>query len=525
MPHRIAALVSLVLAAGCAGAGISASDSSGGAPDLGVPADDLSAAAPDLARSGPPGPDLAVVPDLRPLKDAGEPCAADDECTSGLCRPLGADGGKICVVGCTAHADCVKLPGSYCAPSSVGSPSGYCMPNSPMHCATCSADADCGPLTDRCLKGEGDVALACHIDCALSGAGACPPDYQCSDVADGTKMRRLCLPKSKLCLDALGGYCDRGSLPQACVRANLSGTCSGQRQCLAGKRYDKCGAAAPQYKMSCADMDPAGCMLAYAPGVANDKDNCGTCGHKCAMGEDCCGGACKSLATTDNCGTCGKACGMAQGCCTGACTALDTVQNCGACGNACPGVGLGTSDVSCADPGGKQCGMTCRGENYDVDADMANGCEKGHPVPPGHTEATPADRGHKDCFDGASTDEFSAHLLSDARVHMNPGVDNFSGTVGSAPDYWSVQADGGLFCVNDYDVTFSTAGGGGTPCYTCTIITNKKSASVTISGAGSANMNSGAGSYSGGTTIYFKIEKTCNLPVQEDVSYKVHYHL
>ena len=75
-------------------------------------------------------------------------------------------------------------------------------------------------MSERCLQAPGDIAPACHIDCSLSTA-ACPSDYECLDVADGSPSgdmgapsRKLCVPKTKLCLDSLGGFCDRVSLPQ-----------------------------------------------------------------------------------------------------------------------------------------------------------------------------------------------------------------------------------------------------------------------------------------------------------------------
>jgi hypothetical protein len=188
-------------------------------------------------------------------------------------------------------------------------------------------------------------------------------------------------------------------------------------------------------------------------------------------------------------------------------------------------MGLGNNDVMCADPATRKCGMSCRGENYDVDNNPANGCEWLDAVPPGHEQPSAAYRGSKECFDGSSSDTFSSMVLSDSREHRNPAISSFAGWVGAAPDYWRVFGDGGLFCQNDYWVSFSTNGGGATPCYQCTIITNKKTSSVVVNGAGNATMSSGSGSYSDDTDIYFKIEKICNLPVQEAVNYTVSYHL
>ncbi len=206
------------------------------------------------------------------------------------------------------------------------------------------------------------------------------------------------------------------------------------------------------------------------------------------------------------------------------CGSVTTADHCGACDNACPGLGRDTGDAVCADPGSKRCDLTCRGENYDVDRDPGNGCEQLH-TGPGHTRSTATDRGSKSCSDLTSKDAVTASLFSDSRLHTNPSVEDFSGTLGTAPDYFKVQATGGIGCVNDYSVTFETHGGGATECYRCTLITDKTTDSVTISGAGSKAISGGAGSYSGDTPIYFKVEKTCPLPVQEAVAYKISYHL
>lgn len=485
-------------------------------PDLSTPPFDL-ASPRDLS----PVPDLSGKPDL-------SPCTSDSECNSGACRPVGTDGASICVRGCRNQMDCAALPGGlFCEPKSAGSSDGFCVPASSRHCASCRKDSDCG-LSGRCLQAPGDIAPACHVDCSLSVA-ACPSDYECLDVPDGSSggdmgvsSRKLCVPKAKLCLDSLGGFCDRVSLPQTCWRENDAGACTGQRSCLPGGRYDRCAATTPQYKR-CGDMDPPGCMLKLAADATSSKQHCGRCGNACGTNEDCCAGTCKPLDTVSDCGVCGKSCAAGSGCCGGSCTALNTVSNCGRCGNVCPGLGLSSNDVFCQ-AGSLTCNMTCRGDNYDIDTLMSNGCEVLDQVPPGHTQPTAASRGSKDCYDGASQDNFSSIVPSDQRVHTNPPVASFSGSVGAAPDWWVVHADGGTFCVNDYLVSFTTRGGVPTPCYRLSIFTNKKSDSVTLSGNSFGSMSSGASSYSGGSDIYFLVEKLCSS-APELVSYTVDYHL
>lgn len=196
----------------------------------------------------------------------------------------------------------------------------------------------------------------------------------------------------------------------------------------------------------------------------------------------------------------------------------------GKCLCTCPGMGQNTADVSCGQDMGQTCQFTCRGEYYDVDGKPENGCEMDHGIFISHTQATATDRGHFSCLDASSNDTVLGFLLSDSRVHQNPAIPAFNATVGSAPDYYSVKGDGGA-CVNDYDVTFSTSGGGSAKCYQCTIMTDKKTQSVMASGNELVKMTSGSGSYSSDSIIYFKVEKICSLPQQEAIRYQILYHL
>src|SRR5262249_7892845 len=159
----------------------------------------------------------------------------------------------------------------------------YCVPRSPAHCLSCDDASDCGSLSEVCFQAQGDVAKACHIDCSIAGAAACPDDYTCLDqVVDG-KPRKLCRPKtSPRCLDAQGGFCDRSPPSLPCKRTSTDGACTGQRVCLpSSKRYDKCSAPVPACKKDCSAKDPAGCITNYCGGVASGPDNCGMCGNVC----------------------------------------------------------------------------------------------------------------------------------------------------------------------------------------------------------------------------------------------------
>ncbi|MSP59962.1 MAG: hypothetical protein EXR72_06405 [Myxococcales bacterium] len=545
------ALLPALFALGCAGAGngssrdsaAAGSDDGGGTPqDLAGSTKDLAQAQVDQAKAGvdmtAPADlamaDLVAPPDLiDPGKTPGENCALDADCASKLCKAVVAGSNqKVCVAPCKSQADCVKWLDLFCEAITPGSPDGYCIPRSPAHCTSCGKDIDCGSLAERCMQAPDDIAPACHVDCALAGAAACPPDYACVDVVDGNMARKLCVPqfqgKNAVCLDSLGGFCDRVTAPQPCARTNAAGTCTGQRVCIMNtRRYDKCGALAPQFKKSCLDLDPAGCMLAFAPNVASDKLNCGMCGKACANGEDCCNMACTKLDGANNCGACGKTCGMGLGCCNGGCAALSDVNNCGACGMKCPGIGSAGAEVAC---NSEKCVFTCKGENYDVDGKEATGCEQNHGASPGHTEATAPKLGSVGCDDSTNT-TFNGKLFSDGRLHQNPPIDAFDNTVGSAPDFWSIIGTGKsqfdpLPCVNNYNVTITTAGGTQNPCYKVTLKTDKVTNNVTVSGSGTASMSTNNFTqYSNNSTLYFKIEKVCDLKTQEAITYQVKFSL
>jgi hypothetical protein len=167
---------------------------------------------------------------------------------------------------------------------------------------------------------------------------------------------------------------------------------------------------------------------------------------------------------------------------------------------------------------------SCQGEHYDVNNNAADGCEHQQPLA-AHDQSSASSLGSLDCID-ANTLTASGVLYSDSRIHQNPSVVGFDGSVGSAPEWYSVNATGGFFCIDDYSVTFTTSGGSNiAPCYKVTMITNKLTDSRTVSGSGTATMLGGSASYSDNTTVYFEVEKTCNLPTQEATNYTFTFHL
>jgi len=259
-----------------------------------------------------------------------------------------------------------------------------------------------------------------------------------------------------------------------------------------------------------------------------------TAANKCdtQTNPQCCGGATNICSTngmaTVTCaaGVCNGACAAGRGDCnnnklTDGCeTSVTTADHCGACATVCPGIGQSTGDATCSTG---QCGFTCRGENYDVNNNAADGCERADTVPPGHTQSAASSLGQKDNSDTNAA--FSQAIISDGRVHSNPVINGFNSSTGAAPDFWAVNAAGGTFGINDLTATFNTTGGSPTQCYSLTVITNVRTQTCATTGSGSCTISFGSGAYNNGTTVVFKIEKTCSSATREAVSYNVQYHL
>jgi hypothetical protein len=400
----------------------------------------------------------------------GSPCVDDSECASEICREVFFDlPDKVCVGRCASQDDCPEGDGFFCEAITNGAVDGYCIPRSPAHCVSCENNSDCGYFTEVCLQGPNDDQHACHIDCSLSGAAACPTDYTCESLTLGNTTRQLCVPVESQCADAVGGFCDDVMGPLVCARQNADGECLGERACDATTmRFSACGAAVPQCKASCDDPDPAGCML------------------------ESCGGA------------------------------ADTVDHCGMCNNPCPGIGTLNGAPSCIDA---TCGFDCQGETYDVDGNINTGCEKSDAVVGNHTQGTGVYVGSFGCGDGSSNRNISGSLHSDMRNHI-PAITGFDAASGSAPDWFNLFADGGAFCQNEVVLTLNATGTGNLACYRLTVYTNNGTHTCTTNASGTCLINQdGTGVYSDNTTIHIRVDKVCAASAPGAVTYTVTGHL
>ncbi len=209
-------------------------------------------------------------------------------------------------------------------------------------------------------------------------------------------------------------------------------------------------------------------------------------------------------------------------------SATSMVTNCGTCGHACPGNGLATDNVACQS--GNTCTFSCKGENYDVDKNAANGCEAADAPQGNHTQSAAASEGAVACYDGnGHTVHFTGTLLSDNRVHENPAVTGFDAATGSAPDWYSISATGESSiinpCVDDVVLTLTVPGSSSPTCYQFTVITDKHTFTCQTDATGTCGFNSGTSQYTDGSTILIEVSKTCNTAVSEKVTYTVDGHL
>jgi hypothetical protein len=396
-------------------------------------------------------------------------CKTDAECAPGVCKQVVVGGSGVCVSACKKQADCAT--NQFCEPKAPGAADGYCIPRSPAHCLACDKDSDCGAFSDVCVQVAGDSAAACHIDCSLSGNDACPDDYTCSDQMVNGKPRKLCRPKVAQCGDAVGGFCDVVKEPQPCKRTSADGACTGERTCDAEtKRFGQCSAPTPKCKADCSAKEVPGCTTNVCGGGANAPNSCGMCG------------------------------------------------------NVCPGYMKQAANATCE--GGKTCGFSCQGENYDVDNDASNGCEVADVESGNHTHDTAAGGtpASVSCNDG-DTIAITGELLSDTRAHEQPAVDGFDTSTGSAPDWYTVHMDGGL-CVNQCVVSFTVNGTAFPDCYRIDLTFEGSNASYSCQTAGgkcTINQSSN-GSYSDGDDLYIQVSKTCGADQVEDVTYNLTGH-
>jgi hypothetical protein len=118
---------------------------------------------------------------------------------------------------------------------------------------------------------------------------------------------------------------------------------------------------------------------------------------------------------------------------TGNCT-LGTPDRCGTCETKCPGLDDARSERTCSDAtSAGTCGITCKGEAYDLDGQPANGCEA-EDLPVQDTEATAV----ATALTGANLN-VTAQIYGDGRPHDAAPTSRPLGR----EDWFKVTATGG----------------------------------------------------------------------------------
>ncbi len=486
-------------------------------PPIDVPPIDVAVAS-DVPSSDVPPADVPSAdvprPSDVPVTDGATSCRSSRECSALalVCDPV-----RMLCVECVGDVDC---------------PSGQ----------LCNADAICRP--PRCTAGPSECASETSVRTCDPRVGlvvtGCPAGSPCMA---GRCQARVCTPNAVECASATerrvcstdGSAWTNTTCPAA---ANAVGRCASATCTIS------CGANFADCNGSVVD----GCEVDTRASNAH----CGGCGNACAPGTTCvnggcacnegttnCAGICSDLRTNpSHCGACGNVCPSGTTCSAGVCiggtcgaltncggTCVDTrtsLAHCGGCGLSCATSGSSTASIACLS---SACTMTCNGINYDVDGATTNGCEAVDEDTSGHTQSTARSRGSQGCSD-STTGTASGRIVSDARTH-SPVPEGFSASSGSAPDWFYVRATSGALCANNYGVTVVTAGGSATGnCYQVTIITDRTTASMSVSGSGSNTMSSGAFSlYTENSLVYLRVEKVCSTAVRENVTYSLSYHL
>jgi len=284
---------------------------------------------------------------------AGEPCGADDDCSTGWCVNLG--NGLVCAEGCDSDYPLAGCPaGSYCSELSCGV--GVCRPGTigvGVFGSQCAGDTQCASLYCRPAQNS---TLYCSVPCEPN-QGQCLPAEVCTPQSGGcgaclssatfTGQRGLgelctnnteCL--SGLCMDDVGirycsyactydpdcaegyhcrsGYCVRGE-PGAegdpCVNND---DCTVPATCYADGQWTYCaqmgceaGGICPS-NMICTMVGQTGvCTLTSAP-----------VGRACTAGADCLSGTCVQF---DGDSFCTTICDRDVACPSGTfCTVSDT---------------------------------------------------------------------------------------------------------------------------------------------------------------------------------------------------------
>jgi hypothetical protein len=123
---------------------------------------------------------------------------------------------------------------------------------------------------------------------------------------------------------------------------------------------------------------------------------------------------------------------------------IGTPDNCKSCGDSCPGSDSTTTARICR--AGGQCDIECKGEHYDVNGDVLDGCENEDDLPIHDVESAAKSLGKVDDCDNTKTT--TARMPSDDRKHQKAPTERSNGRV----DWFEMYIDDD-WCILDAKAT------------------------------------------------------------------------
>jgi hypothetical protein len=159
-----------------------------------------------------------------------------------------------------------------------------------------------------------------------------------------------------------------------------------------------------------------------------------------------------------------------------------------------------------------------------VNDDWSDGCEE-LDEQTNHTQDTALDLAARTCLN-TDVGAFAGTIASDRRLHKNPPAPGLFKSPGTdaAPLWFKVVSLGGD-CDTDLRVELTLTSGTMNNIYLVTVITDTIERTATVV-AGSAIITLESGSYTAGSTIYFRVEKRyLVLATGEIASFTATFHL
>jgi hypothetical protein len=237
-------------------------------------------------------------------------------CCNGVCTDTTQDPGNCGACGTTCASglcyDSLGL-GAECFPSAdagscAGENGGFgCAPGQTCLAGNCVQSTSCNGPFGVCQAGDGNVGVCCM---GFFGGTTC------NDLTSDAQNCGNC-----------GQQCPSG---QTCANGLCSGSVS---PCVAGRRDAYCNLDAGSSQVCCPG---GGCA-----DLENDSSNCGYCGSACQAGLSCIGAQCVATSCTSAIVNqpCLRGDGGEGGCCGTACLEMaDDPNNCGGCGVKCAAV-------------------------------------------------------------------------------------------------------------------------------------------------------------------------------------------